>query len=196
MAADKPARPIREPSYLDASIPLLTLVVLVAASVALFGMDAVAGPMQVAMILATAIATVVVWKNGHAWDSIAEAGRKGVGSVVGAIFILLAVGALIGTWNLSGTIPTLIYYGMEWIDPVWFHPVAFLLCALTSLSIGSSWTTAGTVGIGLVGMAAMLGLSPASSPRGCSPGRWRISSGPPTCRRRRTCRAPSAMPAS
>ena len=159
--APESPRPIRAPSYLDAAIPLLALVALVAASVALFGLDAVAGPMQVGMVLATMVAIAVILSNGHSWDDIAASGRKGIATVVGAIFILLAVGALIGTWNLSGTIPTLVYYGIQLIHPSWFLPVAFIVCAATSLSIGSSWTTVGTVGVGLVGLAHMLGLSPA-----------------------------------
>lgn len=154
-------RVAKPPSYLDATIPLVVLIVLVGASVALFGLDAINGPMQVAMILASMAAVAVILKNGHRWEEIAQAGQKGVATVVGAIFILLAVGALIGTWNMSGTIPTLVYYGIKLISPAWFLPVAFVACAAISLSIGSSWTTAGTVGVGLMGLAHMIGVSPA-----------------------------------
>ena len=154
-------RPKKSPSYLDAILPLLALIGLVGASVALFGLKAVDGPLQVAIILSTMVAIFVIFKNGHAWEEVQESGRKGIATVVGAIFILLAVGALIGTWNMSGTIPTLVYYGIKLITPAWFYPIAFLVCAATSLSIGSSWTTAGTLGVGLVGLANMIGLSPA-----------------------------------
>jgi len=160
-SAPENRRPVRAPSYLDAALPLLVLVVLVGTSVALFGLAAVDGPMQVAMILASMSAVAVILKNGHSWEEIAQSGQKGVATVVGAIFILLAVGALIGTWNMSGTIPTLVYYGIKLISPAWFLPVAFLVCAAISLSIGSSWTTAGTVGVGLMGLAHMIGVSPA-----------------------------------
>jgi len=161
MAVPETPRPVKAPSYLDAAIPLLALVVLVGASVTLFGLDAINGPMQVSMILSAMVAVAVILKNGHAWEAIARSGQKGVSTVVGAIFILLAVGALIGTWNMSGTIPTLVYYGIKLISPAWFLPVAFLVCSGISLSIGSSWTTAGTVGVGLVGLASMIGVSPA-----------------------------------
>lgn len=154
-------RQARPPSYLDAAIPLVVLVLLVGASVALFGLAAVDGPMQVAMVLATMTAVAVIMKNGHAWEDVAQSGQKGLSTVVGAIFILLAVGALIGTWNMSGTIPTLVYYGIKLISPAVFLPVAFVVCAAISLSIGSSWTTAGTVGVGLMGLAQMIGVSPA-----------------------------------
>jgi NhaC family Na+:H+ antiporter len=77
------------------------------------------------------------------------------------LFILLAVGALIGTWNLSGTIPTLVYYGLAVLSPGYFYVATAVICGAVAMSIGSSWTTAGTIGVGLVGIATMLGVSPA-----------------------------------
>ena len=82
-------------------------------------------------------------------------------SITSALFILLAVGALIGIWNLSGTIPTLVYYGIQVLSPSWYYAATALICGVVALSIGSSWTTAGTIGVGLVGIAVMLGVSPA-----------------------------------
>ena len=104
MTASTTPRVAKAPSYFDAAVPLIVLIVLVGASVALFGLSAIDGPMQVAMILATLVAVAVIMKNGHPWEEIAQSGQKGLATVVGAIFILLAVGALIGTWNMSGTI--------------------------------------------------------------------------------------------
>lgn len=156
----KSPRTIKAPSYLDALIPIVSLIVLVGASVALFGLNAVNGPLQVAIIISTMITSIIILKNGHSWDAISESGRKGIATVSGAIFILFSVGALIGTWNMSGTIPTMVYYGIVMITPNWFYPIAFLVCIGVSLSIGSSWTTAGILGVGLVGLANMLGLSP------------------------------------
>ncbi|WP_395397888.1 Na+/H+ antiporter NhaC [Novosphingobium sp. BL-8A] len=155
-----PGQP-REPSYVDALLPLVILAVLVSSAVVLFGVDAMAGPLQVAMMLAGMVASLIILKNGHSWESVAEAGRRGVSSVVSAIFILLTVGALIGTWNMSGTIPTLVYYGLGIINPNWFYVTALIVCAVTSICIGSSWTTAGTIGVGLIGLASLADLSPA-----------------------------------
>ncbi|AHG22460.1 sodium:proton antiporter [Chania multitudinisentens RB-25] len=155
-----PRRKVKTPSYLDAMIPVFTLIILVGSSVALFGLDAVNGPLQVAIILSTMITAVVILKNGHTWEEVSESGRKGLATISSAVFILFSVGALIGTWNMSGTIPTMVYYGIQMISPNWFFPIAFLICVGVSLSIGSSWTTAGTLGVGLVGLANMLGLSP------------------------------------
>lgn len=156
----QPQRPIKEPSLLDALIPLIVLALLISAAVYLFGNATMDGPLQVALIFSALTAALIVLKNGHSWDEVAEAGRKGVSSVVSAIFILFAIGALIGAWNMAGTIPTLVYYGIMVVDPDWFYPAAFLVCALISFAIGSSWTTAGTIGVGLVGLSIMVGVSP------------------------------------
>jgi NhaC family Na+:H+ antiporter len=88
-------------------------------------------------------------------------GSRALSSITSALFILLAVGALIGTWNLSGTIPSLVYYGIQALSPGYFYVATAVICGVVAMSIGSSWTTAGTVGVGLVGIATMLGVSAA-----------------------------------
>ena len=80
-------------------------------------------------------------------------------SITSALFILFAVGALIGVWNLSGTIPTLVYYGIQILSPGWYYAAAAIICGVVAMSIGSSWTTAGTIGVGLIGIAVALGVS-------------------------------------
>lgn len=151
----------RQPSVPDALIPLATLALLIAGALALFGLDALDGPIQVALILRCAVAALIGLKNGHPWSAVQEAGQSALASITSALFILLAVGALIGTWNLSGTIPTLVYYGIQALSPGYFYVAAAVICGVVALSIGSSWTTAGTVGVGLVGIASMLGVSSA-----------------------------------
>ena len=155
--ADAPPRPA---SLLDALIPLGTLAVLIAAALALFGLDALDGPIQVALVLCAMVAALVAMKNGHTFEEVQRAAQGSVASVTSAIFILLAVGALIGVWNLSGTIPTLVYYGIQLLSPGWYYAAAALICGIVALSIGSSWTTAGTIGVGLVGIAVALDVSP------------------------------------
>ena len=161
--SDRPGspKPVIAPSYADALIPIVALVVLIAGSIYLFGLDAMDGYLQVGLILCSMITGLVILRNGHTWEEIAQAGQRGLSSIVSAIFILFAVGALIGTWNLSGTIPTLVYYGIQFLDPNWYYPASALICAMVSMSIGSSWTTAGTIGVGLVGIASLVGVSPA-----------------------------------
>ncbi len=140
---------------------MASLAALIAGSLALFGMDALDGPIQVALVLCCAIVTLIVLRNGHSWERVQEAGENALSSVTGATFILLAVGALIGTWNLSGTIPTLVDYGIRALSPGWFYAAAAIICGVIALSIGSSWTTAATIGVGLVGVATMLDVSTA-----------------------------------
>ena len=150
---------IRPPSLLDALIPVVSLMVMLALSVYLFGSDSSSGPNQIVLILGAAIGAIIALKNGHAWKDILHAVISGIGTAMGAILILLAVGALIGTWLLSGTVPSLIYYGLELLSPSWFYAAACLICAISSLATGSSWTVAGTLGVALIGVAGGLGLS-------------------------------------
>ncbi|GAA1369797.1 Na+/H+ antiporter NhaC [Streptomyces beijiangensis] len=161
---DDPAageRPVREPSMWDAVVPMVVLAVLVAGSLALFGLDALDGPIQVALIMCTMAAALVALKNGHSWAAVQRAGQGALSSITSAVFILLSVGALIGVWNLSGTIPTLVYYGIQVLSPSWYYAATALICGVIAMSIGSSWTTAGTIGVGLIGVADMVGVSTA-----------------------------------
>ncbi|MCB1255504.1 MAG: Na+/H+ antiporter NhaC [Microthrixaceae bacterium] len=162
--SDHPPEPqakVREPSLLDSLIPLIALVIGIGGSLLLFGLDALDGPIQVALVVCCAVAALIALKNGHSWDAVQRSGQGAMSSLTSAIFILLAVGALIGTWNLSGTIPTLVYYGIQVLSPSWYYLATALICGAVALSIGSSWTTAGTIGVGLVGIATMIGVSPA-----------------------------------
>jgi NhaC family Na+:H+ antiporter len=158
--ATGPSATAHQPSLLDAILPLVMLAVLIGGSIALFGLDALDGPIQVALVLCAMVAALIAVKNGHSVDEVQHAAQGSVASVTSAIFILLAVGALIGVWNLSGTIPTLVYYGIQLLSPGWYYAAAALICGIIALSIGSSWTTAGTIGVGLVGIATALDVSP------------------------------------
>jgi NhaC family Na+:H+ antiporter len=149
------------PSLIEALIPILSLIALLALGVYVFGSDAVGGPTQIALVIATAIAALLAVKNGHAWGDVQRAIVAGIGTAMGAILILLMVGALIGAWLISGTVPSLIYYGLDLLDPRFFLVATCLVCSIASLATGSSWTTAGTLGVALIGVAMGLGVSPA-----------------------------------
>ncbi|MFC4131975.1 Na+/H+ antiporter NhaC [Hamadaea flava] len=151
----------RDPSLLDAIVPLVVLAGLIGAALALFGLDALDGPIQAALIVCVLVAGLIGMKNGHTWADVERAARSAFTSITSAVLILLAVGALIGIWNLSGTIPTLVYYGIQVLSPSWYYAATAIICGAVAMSIGSSWTTAGTIGAGLIGVAAMLGVSPA-----------------------------------
>ena len=146
---------------LDAVLPIVVLVFLLALTIAFFGVEATDGPLQVALLLSAAFASLVAFKNGYTVATVADAAVGGVSSAMGAIFILLAVGALIGTWNMAGTIPTLVDYGLRLVSPAWFYVTAAIVCALVGLVTGSSWTTVGTLGVAFVGIATVMGLSTA-----------------------------------
>jgi NhaC family Na+:H+ antiporter len=134
---------------------------MLALSVYIYGSDSSYGGNQIALILAACLAAIIGIKNGYKWKEIEKGIIQGISLGMGAILILLAVGALIGTWIMSGTVPTMIYYGLNILSPSIFYFAACLICAVSALSIGSSWTVAGTLGVALMGIAAGLGLSPA-----------------------------------
>lgn len=150
---------VRTPTLLDALIPVISLILMLAGSVYLYGDNSSYGANQIALILAAGVAAAIGIKNGYRWKAIEQGIAKGISSAMGAILILLAVGSLIGTWILSGTVPTMIYFGLQLMEPTVFYAAACVICALVSVSIGSSWTTAATVGVALIGIAGGLGLS-------------------------------------
>lgn len=150
-----------QPSLLQALIPVLALVAMLATSVVLFGDDSSYGPNQIALLIASGIAALVAFHNGHDWPFVLKGLTDGIGLALGAILIILMVGALIGTWLLAGIVPTLIDYGLMLLSPQWFYAASCLICAIVSVSIGSSWTTAATIGVALIGVAVGLDLSPA-----------------------------------
>lgn len=158
---EPPKRAIKPPSYLDAAAPIVLLIILVVLAQVLFGGDSTQGPFQVALIVCALFAATIAYKNGHDLADLGKNAVDGISSAMGAIFILLAVGALIGTWSMAGTTATLTYYGVKFINPSWFYLACVGICGLISLSIGSSWTTAGTIGVALIAISQVLGLNPA-----------------------------------
>ena len=153
---------IKKPSLLDAITPVVILISMLAGTVYVFGLDSF-GPNQVALIMAAAVAAMIGIKNGHSWKEIERGMIDTISVSLQSLLILLMVGALIGSWILSGTVPSMIYYGVQLMSPDYFYLTSCLVCALLGFSIGSSWTVAGTLGIGLMGIAAALDLSLAAS---------------------------------
>ena len=152
---------IRSPSLIDALIPLIFMIVMLTWSIILFGVDAAAGPLQVALLMSAVVAAIVAHKNGHSWETLGEEIVKGISLAMSAILILLMVGALIGVWNMSGTVATVVYYGIKYIDPAWFYFAAALLTGIIGIVTGSSWTTAATLGVAFVGIGRAIGASEA-----------------------------------
>lgn len=148
-------------SMFEATIPVACLIILVALSHFLFGDAGAAGPNQVALVTATMIAAFIGWRRGHTLETLGKAASDSVSTGIGAIFILFAVGGLIGTWALSGTLVAMVYYGLQLLNPDYFFVTACVISAIVSASIGSSWTVVGTIGVGFMGIAVSMDLNPA-----------------------------------
>ncbi len=145
----------------EAAIPIVALVVLVGLSFYLFGDAGAKGPNQVALVMAGMVALVIGRRAGYTLEQLREAAIASVGTGVSAIFILFAVGALTGAWAMSGTLMAMVYYGLQFLSPNYFYMTTALICGIVAFSIGSSWTVAATIGIGLVGISVNMELSPA-----------------------------------
>ena len=145
-------------SLFEAILPILLLICILAYNVYVYEGDATAGPNQFALIIGAAIAAVVGFKNKIKYESMMEDISKNIKSTAGAILILLMVGALSGTWLLSGVIPTMIYYGLQVLHPAIFLPACVVICAVISIATGSSWLTSASVGIALLGIGNTIGM--------------------------------------
>ena len=139
-------------------IPLIVLIILLAYNVTLYGDSAMGGSNQFILLIGASVATIVGIKNGVLFKSMLESISSNIKSITGAILILLFVGALSGTWLISGIIPSMIFYGLKILHPSIFLPSCVIICAIISISTGSSWTTSATVGIALIGIGKAIGI--------------------------------------
>lgn len=141
-------------------IPILILVTLLALNISIFGSDAILGASQVALLFSTGVAIwLAMWLFKVPWQDFEETIKSNIGDVTTAIVILFLIGAISGTWTVSGIVPTFIYYGVKIISPKVFLLTACIICALVSVTIGSSWTTIATIGVALLGIGKALGFS-------------------------------------
>ncbi|MCL2737906.1 MAG: sodium:proton antiporter [Bacteroidales bacterium] len=151
---------MKRPSLLLSLFPLMFLVTLIATLVPLFGDDITSGPAQIALLsaaLVTSLISILFLKVS--WEKIEASMLDQLAKTGSAIFILLMIGALTGSWMQSGVVPTMIYYGMKLIHPSVFLMATFILTAVVSLTAGSSWTTIGTVGVAMLTAGQFLGFS-------------------------------------
>lgn len=147
------------PSPLLSLVPLLVLVFMLAVAIHLFGSDALAGGSQVCLLSASAIC-VLIGMVGYKrkWKNFEDAITRNIAGIGTALFILLLIGALSGAWMVCGVVPTLIYYGIQIIDPNFFLVSTCVICSIVSVMTGSSWTTIATIGIALLGIGKALGV--------------------------------------
>jgi NhaC family Na+:H+ antiporter len=139
-----------------ALFPILVLVVLLSYNVFIYGDNALNGSNQFILLIGGAVAAIIGFLNRITYETMIQKVAENLQSVTGALLILLFVGALAGTWLISGIIPAMIYYGLQILHPSIFLPACIIICAIISLATGSSWTTTATVGIALVGIGTVL----------------------------------------
>ena len=141
-----------------AMLPIVALVLLLSLNVSVYGDDALGGSNQFILLLGGAVAAMVGFGQKISYKQMLQQVAENLKSVTGAILILLFVGALAGTWLVSGIIPAMIYYGLQILNPTFFLAACIIICALISVATGSSWTTSATVGIALIGIGKAMGL--------------------------------------
>lgn len=148
----------KQPSLFTALIPIILLIVLLATNVWLFGDNTLSGSNQITLLFSGAIAAVIGSLYGTPWEKMLNGAVKSISSAMGALIILLLIGSLAGTWMLSGIVPSMIYYGLEILNPKIFLFATCIVCAIVSLATGSSWSTVATIGIAMLGIGNALGV--------------------------------------
>ena len=152
MSEQKKVREKKETTFFLAVLPIIAMVALLGIGYAVFNLRA-----EVLMLVSAAIAAVIAMYLGYSWDEIMDSIVGKLSKTMPAIFILIIVGFLIGSWMIGGTIPMMVYYGLKVINPSFLVVTAFLVTAVVSVCTGTSWGSAGTIGVALMGIASGLG---------------------------------------
>jgi Na+:H+ antiporter, NhaC family len=143
----------KKPSLIQALTPIVVLILLLMVSVmSIWGSDSLSGANQMALLFATAIAALIGWRLKYKWKDMLSGISDSILSALPALLILLLIGALAGTWLISGIVPSMIYYGLKILNPTIFLFAACIVSAIISLATGSSWTTIATIGVALLGI--------------------------------------------
>lgn len=150
----------RFPSPLVSFLPIIILICMLVATISTFGSDSLNGGSQVSLLVTTAVCIFIGMAFYRIpWKDYELAITNNISGVATAVIILLIIGALSGTWMISGIVPTLIYYGMQIIHPTFFLTSTCIICVLISVMTGSSWTTIATIGIALLGIGKAQGFN-------------------------------------
>ncbi|MDX1971249.1 MAG: Na+/H+ antiporter NhaC family protein [Candidatus Sumerlaeia bacterium] len=146
----------RTPSFVESIIPFVAVAVLLILGYGILGMR-----IEILLLIAMMIAGFLGWRLGISYQAMQQGVLDSIHKSMSALLIVIVVGALIAAWIACGTIPFLIYHGLQLISPAWFLVTSCVVCSIVSLITGTSWGTAGTVGIALMGVAQGLGINPA-----------------------------------
>jgi len=147
---------VRKPYFWEALVPAIFMMVIIILCTVAWGIEP-----HIPIVLSCIVAAFMAARCGHSWTSIVAGFLDSIGRAMEAMIIVMIVGMLIGAWVLAGTVPAMVYYGLELIAPSIFLVVGAILCAIVGLATGSSWTASGTVGVALMGIASGLGINPA-----------------------------------
>ncbi|MEH6947321.1 Na+/H+ antiporter NhaC [Bacillus sp. JJ634] len=147
---------MKKPSFLASIVVVLSVITLLAISILYYGVAP-----HIPIVAATIFVTCYGLILGSKWKYLENAMAKGIFYGIPSILILCLIGMLIGVWVLNGTVPTITYYGLHILSPEFFLMSTLLICSIVSVFCGSSWSTIGTIGVSLMGIAYALDISPA-----------------------------------
>ncbi|MFW3591826.1 Na+/H+ antiporter NhaC [Staphylococcus caprae] len=145
----------RKPTFLESISTIIVMVIVVVIGFIFFNI-----PIQVLLLISSAYASFIAYRVGLGWEDLEEGISKRLNTAMPAIFIILAVGVIVGSWMFSGTVPALIYYGLKFLNPSYFLVSAFIISAITSVATGTAWGSASTAGIALISISNQLGVAP------------------------------------
>lgn len=145
----------RKPTFLESISTMIVMVIVVVTGFVFFDI-----PIQVLLIIASAYATWIAKRVGLTWQDLEKGIAERLNTAMPAILIILAVGIIVGSWMFSGTVPALIYYGLDLLNPSYFLISAFFISAVTSVATGTAWGSASTAGIALISIGNQLGIPP------------------------------------
>lgn len=150
-AKNKTPRAKRMPTFLEALLPIVTMLVVLLVGKGIMGL-----PTEPLLILVTIFAGFIAWLTGTTWNEMLDAICDKTAKSMPSILILITVGALVGSWVIAGTIPMMIYYGIQIVNPHLMLVTAFLICAIVSVFTGTSWGSVATMGVAMMGTRQLL----------------------------------------
>ena len=152
---EKTLKQPRKPKIWEALVPVAVLLITMVVGTLVWGADP-----HIPLVLSCIVTAVMAVICGNSWETILTGALDSIKSAIEALIIIMCVGMLIASWVWSGTMPAMVYYGLELISPGAFLVIGAVLCAIVGVATGSSWTASGTVGVALMGVAMGLGIDP------------------------------------
>ena len=149
---------IKKPSLFIALVPIVFLIILLSINVWIFGDDTISGSNQLTLLFAATLAAILGSFYQIKFKDMLDGAVDSISSAMAALIILLLIGSLAGTWMMSGIVPSMIYYGLELLNPTIFLVATCIICSIVSLATGSSWSTIATIGIAMLGIGNALGI--------------------------------------